>query len=421
VRVINVGGAGAQTVEGIKVVDIGGASNGAFSLQGDFVIAGQQAVIGGAYAYTLHKNGVSTPNDGDWYLRSSLANPPPGAPPLPEALASGPLYQPGVPLFESYAHVLFGLNELSTLRQRVGDRHQSPGGATAQMSGAGAAAGAAGTGPVWGRFEGKHVKMRPSSTTVRALDTDYWKFEGGVDALTHENELGRLMVGITSHYGEADADVSSSFGNGGIRTRGGGIGGTATWYGNDGFYVDGQARVSFYNTSLSSVLIGTTASDSNALGYAFGAESGKRFALGGGWSLVPQAQLAYSAVNFDTFTDRFGALVSLDRAGSLLGRAGMSLDHQRIWRDGSGKLVRSDVYGIADMHYEFLDGFRIDVSGTPFASSTDRLWGSVGGGGTFSWANDRYALFGEVSYKTSLDDFGDSYSYKGTAGFRMRW
>jgi outer membrane autotransporter protein len=69
VRVINVGGGGAQTVEGIKIIDVGGASNGAFSLLGDYVIQGQQAVVGGAYAYTLQKNGVSTPTDGDWYLR----------------------------------------------------------------------------------------------------------------------------------------------------------------------------------------------------------------------------------------------------------------------------------------------------------------------------------------------------------------
>ncbi|MBB3147592.1 autotransporter-associated beta strand protein [Phyllobacterium trifolii] len=48
VRVTNLGGTGAQTVEGIKIVDVGGASNGVFSLLGDYVIAGQQAVVAGA-------------------------------------------------------------------------------------------------------------------------------------------------------------------------------------------------------------------------------------------------------------------------------------------------------------------------------------------------------------------------------------
>ncbi|MGY4500568.1 fibronectin-binding autotransporter adhesin [Bradyrhizobium sp. GM24.11] len=115
-KVTNVGGAGAQTNQGIKVVDVAGASIGTFSLLGDYVIAGQQAVVGGAYAYTLQQNSVN----GDWYLKSSLANPPPpGTPPAPP----GPLYQPGVPLYENYAQVLLGMNELPTLQQRVGNRY----------------------------------------------------------------------------------------------------------------------------------------------------------------------------------------------------------------------------------------------------------------------------------------------------------
>jgi fibronectin-binding autotransporter adhesin len=64
-RVTNVGGAGAPTVEGIKVVDVAGASNGTFALLGGYVFHGQQAVVGGAYAYTLQQNGISTPGDGD--------------------------------------------------------------------------------------------------------------------------------------------------------------------------------------------------------------------------------------------------------------------------------------------------------------------------------------------------------------------
>ena len=56
---------------------------------------GEQAVIAGAYGYRLYKNGIATPADGDWYLRSSLLNP--VGPEEPH----GPLYQPGVPVYES--------------------------------------------------------------------------------------------------------------------------------------------------------------------------------------------------------------------------------------------------------------------------------------------------------------------------------
>jgi fibronectin-binding autotransporter adhesin len=185
--------------------------------------------------------------------------------------------------------------------------------------------------------------------------------------------------------------------------------------------VDNQARVSWYNGDLTSALTGPMTRGNDGFGYALSTEAGKRLGFAQGWSITPQLQATYSNVNFDSFLDRFGAQVSLGHADSLLGRAGLSLDHRRTWQDGSGQIMRSDVYGITNLYYEFLDGSSVDVAGTRFANAGDRLWGGIGAGGSFSWNNDRYALFGEASYNTSLDDVGDSDSYKGTAGFRLRW
>ncbi|SEI09009.1 fibronectin-binding autotransporter adhesin [Tardiphaga sp. OK245] len=414
VRVINLGGSGAQTVEGIKIIDVGGASNGAFSLLGDYVIQGQQAVVGGAYAYTLQKNGVSTPTDGDWYLRSSLINPPPAAP-------AGPLYQPGVPLYENYAQVLLGMNELPTMQQRVGNRYWGGSDAMAR-AGVALAPGEASPTPTafWGRIEGGQSDLQPSTTTGSTTKTDQLKVQAGLDGLLMENERGRLIVGLTGQYGLTTANIASAFGNGRIRVEGSGVGGTLTWFDDNGFYVDGQAQSMFYRSDLSSVLAGSMTHGNEGVGYAFSAETGKRFFVGNGWSLTPQAQLSYSKAEFDRFTDRFGAPVSLRDGDSLLGRAGLALNHQKTWNDGAG-IVRSDIYGIGNLRYEFLDGTRVDVAGTGFASAQDRLWGSIGGGGTYSWANGRYAVFGEVSYSASLEDAAANRSYKGTGGFRIVW
>ena len=62
-------------MEGIRVIDVAGSSAGSFALDGDYVFEGDEAVIGGAYAYRLYKNGIATPTDGDWYLRSALVDP----------------------------------------------------------------------------------------------------------------------------------------------------------------------------------------------------------------------------------------------------------------------------------------------------------------------------------------------------------
>src|SRR5690606_29961495 len=102
-------------------------------LIGDYELEGQQVVVGGAYAYSLWKNGVSTPQDGNWYLRSKLKDQPgPGPAPQPE-----PVYQAGAPIYEAYSRALLGLMEMPTLQQRVGNRYWSGPGALQIVQGDG--------------------------------------------------------------------------------------------------------------------------------------------------------------------------------------------------------------------------------------------------------------------------------------------
>ncbi|WP_188822867.1 autotransporter outer membrane beta-barrel domain-containing protein [Brucella endophytica] len=181
-QVKNAGGTGAQTTaNGIKVVEVDGASNGVFTLKGDFTTTqGDPAVVAGAYAYRLIKGpkgstgSVDASADGDWYLRSELKT--------PSCVGSGcnppppPLYQPGVPVYEAYAQVLQELNDVGTLRQRVGSRYRSGAGQASGGEGQGAAAsgGEISTDSyVWGRIEGAHGQRDP--TLHRQLQAE-WKY-----------------------------------------------------------------------------------------------------------------------------------------------------------------------------------------------------------------------------------------------------
>ncbi|UXN60043.1 autotransporter outer membrane beta-barrel domain-containing protein [Phyllobacterium zundukense] len=428
VRVTNVGGTGAETVEGIKVVDVGGASNGAFSLLGDYVIAGQQAVVAGAYGYTLNKNGVSTPGDGDWYLRSELT-------PTTQPPATGPLYQPGAPLYETYAQSLQVLNGVGSMQQRIGNRY---------WAGAGSAMIAEGDGPgtpeaaplpseggtatidagaIWARIDGAHSRVDPDRSTTQAeYDYNIWRLQSGLDGKLYENQSGTLMGGVTFQYGEISTDVSSIFGKGSIDTDGYGFGGTLTWLAQNGFYVDGQAQLNWYDSDITSDTLGQSLTNGNdGFGYALSLETGKRIIISESWSITPQAQLAYSNVDFDDFTDPFGADVSLDKSDSLKGRLGVSADYQNAWQDASGRMARSNIYGLANLYHEFLDGSEVDLVGVNFANESDRTWGGIGAGGSYSWADDKYALYGEVSLNTSLSNFADSYSVNGTTGFKVKF
>ncbi|MFG6110578.1 autotransporter outer membrane beta-barrel domain-containing protein [Stenotrophomonas nematodicola] len=91
IQVNNVHGLGAQTVDGIALIQVDGASTAVYQLRG--------RAVAGQYDYFLHKGGVTTPGDGDWYLRSALATTPdpcevdpegPGCVTPPDPCASDP-------------------------------------------------------------------------------------------------------------------------------------------------------------------------------------------------------------------------------------------------------------------------------------------------------------------------------------------
>nr|WP_245430329.1 autotransporter outer membrane beta-barrel domain-containing protein [Rhizobium tropici] len=418
VKVINVGGAGAQTVEGIRIVEVGGASNGIFSLAGDYTFQGQQAVVGGAYAYRLYKGGVSTPSDGDWYLRSTYTLPddPSGAVPDPQ-----PLYAPGVPLYEAYAGVLQSFNELGTLQQRIGNRTWGNGEATPQGTDMFDQAPAGGK-AIWARIEAAHAKFDPErSATGADYTATTWKFEAGLDGLFYDGEAGALIGGVTVHYGTVSSNVSSIFGTGSIDANGYGLGGSLTWYGNSGFYADAQAQATWYDTDLTSATLGRKLTEgNNGFGYALSIESGQKIPLHDNWSITPQVQLSYSSVRFNDFTDPYGARVSLDDGQSLTGRIGLSADYENGWKNAAGQINRSHVYGIANLYYDFLDGSNVHVSDASLVSKNQPLWGGVGLGGSLN-LGDRTTVYGEAFARTSLKDFGDSNSAGAKVGFKLSW
>lgn len=390
VNVINTGGLGAQTNEGIKIVDVtGGTSAGIFTLDGDYDFRGSPAVIAGAYGYRLLQGGVSTPTDGDWYLRSTLLNAP-GEPQVP-------LYQPGVPVYEAYDQTLLTLSDIGTLQQRIGNRQWA-------QTESGKPSG------IWGRMQSS--RSRPNavrSTSLSDVNIDSWKLELGADHVLSERSDGAsLVLGVLGGYGEANASIGSIYGNGSIKAKGYSASTTLTWFGPQGFYVNGRAQVTWFDSKLKSALLGTLADGNNGMGQAYSLKLGKRAEVGGTLSVTPQIQMVYSTVGFDRFADPNDAVVSSRLGDSLKTRWGLSLDRQD---------AKSRLYGVANLSYEWLDGTVTGVSGTPIARENHRFWGELGLGGSLL-IGDHLTLFTEASANTAVNDFAKSYSLKGTAGLR---
>ena len=402
VTVINLGGLGARTENGIQVVQVNGASSGRFTLaNGNYAIGGQPALVAGAYGYVLEQNQA----DGDWYLHSSLLAVHTPVAPGKDA----PLYQPGAPVYEAYARTLLALSELSSLRQRVGNRRWDPSG----MEGDG----------LWLRVEGALDHLEPeTSTSMLQQDIHRWKAQLGVDRLLHETADGaRLVAGVNAQFGTASTEVSSIYGDGAIDTRSYGLGATLTWYGRNGAYVDAQAQANWFTSDLSSTKVGREADATAGYGYGLSLETGRSFPISNALALTPQMQLSYAATDFQSFRDRFRVRVDSNRGDSLRGRLGLALDHQVSWRDVAGRAGNASLYGLVDLRHEFLDGTRVRVADTPFDNRQERTWGGLAAGGDYSWNDGQYALYGEVRADTGLNEFGQSYTMNGTVGFRMRF
>lgn len=406
VRVINIGGAGAQTTEGIKVVDVGGASNGAFALLGDYVLDGQQTVVAGAYGYRLHKNGLSDPSDGDWYLRSPLLGS--GAP-------SGPLYQAGAPIYEAYAAVLQAGESLDTLQQRLGDRVWD--GGTNDAAASDARSG------LWGRVSGRHMNVVPQhSTTGADYSADTWQLQVGADRQLYLGSAGDLIGGLSLRHGTVTSDVRSVYGNGSISSAGYGLDGSLTWYGTEGFYLDAAAKVTWYDSALSSSTARTKlVSGNRGFGYALGLEAGQEIALSANWSATPQAQLTYSGIAHDRFTDVYGARVALEEGQDMKVRLGLAADYKDSWIDEGGTSSRLHAYGIANLYIDALPQSRVLLEDVNLATSQEMLWGGIGIGGTYSWGDEKYAIHGQAGLNAGLVDFGRSYSMSGTTGISVRF
>ncbi|MDI4658331.1 autotransporter outer membrane beta-barrel domain-containing protein [Xanthobacter autotrophicus] len=405
----NYNGLGAYTPgDGIEVVQVDGASSGTFALAQD--------LYAGAFQYDLFKGGRADPNDGDWYLRSALST---GA-------------QTVVPYAESL--LKFGQLTIGTLQQRTGNRlwleempassglvSKAPVKAVAQAQGADVVGGG-----VWGRILGLIGSI--SAKDGVGYDQDLWFAQAGVDGVLHEDRNGALVLGIMGTYGAQSVDVGVSPHpillvprQGKIDTSAYGLGGSLTWIGTDGLYVDGVSQMTWYDSDLSASGFPALANGNKGLGYALSFETGRCFALSGGWTVVPQAQLIYSSVSFDDFFyfNPNGSAVGVSGGGgeSLLGRAGVRLEN--LSRNAAnGRRLQG--YGIVNLTYEFLNGASVNVGYTPQTQDIERLWGEVGLGGT--WAlNDRFSLYGEGLYSTALNDFGDSYTVRGTLGLRYTW
>lgn len=423
VKLVNREGEGAQTGNGIQIIAVEGQNSGVFKLVSDYVTkSGESAVVAGAYAYTLQNGGSKTGKDGNWYLVSGLSNKPvdpdnPGQPTDPDTPGGQPAYGANVPVYQGYRDNMHSLMRLATLQQRVGSRFERS--EAPRIDGYKSAPS---LDYIWGRIDGTHSQLRAKSSTGMKQDINTLILQSGIDGLFYDGDNGKVFAGLFGSYGTANGNVVSQFGDGEINTKAWSLGGAVTWYSANDFYVDAQAQATWFDNELfSDTAHRSLADDQKHQGYAFSIEAGQKISLDGNWTITPQSQLSWSSLDAGAFTDIWGSKVDLERDSRLLGRIGLSIDYDSKWQTADGRNARSTAYLITNFYKEFEASRNIRVSGTKLKSENQSNWMEVGSGIDVSWADEKYAIYGQGSVSTALEDASSNYMLKGNVGFKFRW
>ncbi|AQZ52373.1 autotransporter outer membrane beta-barrel domain-containing protein [Martelella mediterranea] len=366
---------GYASGKSIEIITLDGGEQGAFVLPG--------YNVSGAYAYALSEVG------NQYFLTGDFSN--------------------ATPVYEVLPELMLTLNRPDSLQDRVGERYWNLGDVSDP-------------GYVWADFTGGREHYDGSEGTLNAsYNADIYRLRMGVDGQFGETESGFAVGGLVFQYANATADVSSRVGGGDVVSQLFGLGATMTWYGNNGFYVDGQAFGNVINNDLT--IAGTsTLNMQQSYGYSLSAETGYRFDVAPGWAMTPQAQLTWGSVNFDDFTGVYNEDVSLVNGDSLAARMGLQTDYRTSWTTATGEARSASLHGIANVYYDFTnDPSEVWVSGVNMSTDDGDWTGEIGIGGSYTWLNGKLGINGDVTASTGLENFGDSYGLTGKVRFQMQW
>ncbi|AZT63336.1 fibronectin-binding autotransporter adhesin ShdA [Salmonella enterica subsp. enterica serovar Stanleyville] len=344
---INGIGDGAQTTNGIEVVDVGGVSTSdAFVLKNE--------VNASLYTYRLYWN----ESDNDWYLASKAQSddddsggddtPSDGGddggnvtPPddggdggnvtPPDDGGDGgdvtppddggdvaPQYRADIGAYMGNQWMARNL-QMQTLYDREGSQYRNA------------------DGSVWARFKAGKAESEAVSGNID-MDSNYSQFQLGGDILAWGNGQQSVTVGVMASYINADTDSTGNRGADGSQFTSSGnvdgynLGVYATWFADaqthSGAYVDSWYQYGFYNNSVESGDAGSESYDSTA--NAVSLETGYRYDIalsnGNTVSLTPQAQVVWQNYSADRVKDNYGTRIDGQDGDSWTTRLGLRVD-----------------------------------------------------------------------------------------------
>lgn len=277
---------------------------------------------------------------------------------------------------------------------------------------------------LWVRLASDRTTKTPKSSTVESTTRNRtWGLQIGADFALVENAGGLLTAGVTGQYNSMDAKISSvgHADRGKVTADGGGGGLNLTWNSAGGAYVDLQGQYNTASADLGTTRFGTTRRGLDVDSTSAGLEAGKRVILDADRKnvLVPQAQLMWSQLRSDSFTDNKGVKVDLGDYESSVARVGLAYEYH------AGGVALTGTNKDAGMFYAIVNVLRnlsprhtAVAQGKTLVTHDERSWGEIGMGGSYAFGGN-VLVYGQATYGRAFGNGGGNDSVGGTLG--VRW
>jgi len=294
--VVNENGGGAQTLDGIQLISVGGRSDAVFSLG--------NRVVAGAYDYSLRKGNVSGTDPAGWYLTGFTSVSPQ---PTPEPVR---MYRPEAAAYTTNLQAANTLFDLS-MRDRSGEtRYTDP------------VTGDNRTTSLWMRNLGGQGSTSVTDGQNRTQTNRYVLQLGGDVIQGSTSGTDAVHAGLMAGYGRADSSSHNSLtgrdAKGSVSGYSAGLYGT--WYQNaevkTGAWAETWAQYNWFQNEVSGDMLPTERY--NSQGIQASAEGGyawqvKRWQSAAGMEnrvfLEPHAQVVWSGIRADDHTEADGTRV----------------------------------------------------------------------------------------------------------------
>ena len=200
--------------------------------------------------------------------------------------------------------------------------------------------------PLWIRLiSGKGSYETEHSTVGVDYNFDRFEVEAGIDFQLGESLTSSVGVRLVT----GSADVSAPTRGGRITAQGEGLSFGLAWEGAKGFYGEGRAVATLYNTNLSSETRGELKKDVDINAHALSIEAGRRFALTERTLLTARAWVNQTGISIDRFTDRLGTRVTSTDKDRLGAGVGSIFETNLPWNSSKGNLSLRSAIGVEQM------------------------------------------------------------------------